>query len=317
MQETDLCPLDDPTITWIPITNFRLPNCKGVFVWELPANKYEISSCLRYVKMLPYSVYRAGAVVTRKNGKVFNRKADILNKKLTLLKQKINNGYIYFCLNGFDIIKKKNVGRTVGLHQLIAQIFKLDGYEKYLKDPKEYTVDHFPDRNTLNNSKENLRFASKSEQKHNTALQKDNKSGYKGVISPRKARYEDGFSYMIQCLRMTYASGEAPNEPRTFPTAKEAAIARDLRIIELENQGKQSRYTPLNFPELRIEHPFVESKLQPHNKGKKVGGIKADKELCAKRQRELRRARKAGTPINPKGKKLKNTNLQQVFCYAN
>jgi hypothetical protein len=59
---------------------------------------------------------------------------------------------------------------SVMLHRFVLGLLEDDGF----------VVDHI-DRNTLNNSKSNLRRCSKGENNRNVAMRKTNTSGYKGV----------------------------------------------------------------------------------------------------------------------------------------
>lgn len=71
----------------------------------------------------------------------------------------------YICNN-----KKKDHTR-VSMHRHIMGCTKGDGKE----------VDHIKSEETLNNTDENLRFATRTEQNRNRGPRKDNTSGYRGI----------------------------------------------------------------------------------------------------------------------------------------
>jgi hypothetical protein len=167
----------------------------------------------------------------------------------------------------------RSAGRWIA--PLVAQTFKVDGYEKWLKNPEKYSVDHI-DRNKTNNHAANLRFATRSEQKHNSGTQRNNQTGYRGVCKdPRKKAY---YRYQIQHQKITYTSSDVG--AKAYKTAEEAARARDLRVIELEKEGIIPIGSFLNFSELREQlDTFSIDGKQAHNIGKPVGGIKSNLEL--------------------------------------
>lgn len=86
-----------------------------------------------------------------------------------ILKPWINHGYYHVRLNG----KLKKI------HRLMAETFipNIEG--------KLY-VDHI-DRNKLNNHIDNLRWVDRSENRFNTGLQKNNKSGQKNICWHKKS----------------------------------------------------------------------------------------------------------------------------------
>ncbi len=69
--------------------------------------------------------------------------------------------------------------------------------------PGGLTVDHL-DGNGLNNQKGNLRFATRSEQMHNRKMNRNNKSGYKGVWVDKKA---GKYRAQVRIDRMRFALG--------------------------------------------------------------------------------------------------------------
>ena len=78
-------------------------------------------------------------------------------------------------VNGYYTVKlcKNGKGKTQRVHQLVAKAF-LDNPDNKL------CVDHV-DNNKLNNTINNLRFATHTENQHNSKMRSDNKSGIKGV----------------------------------------------------------------------------------------------------------------------------------------
>lgn len=101
-----------------------------------------------------YKIYDNGTVIGKRFGKPL---------KLATNKQ----GYLYFimCIDGKKTTKQ--------VHRLVAELFLPNFYGKP-------TVDHI-DRNTTNNSLYNLRWATRTEQNHNTKIRSSNTSGSKGV----------------------------------------------------------------------------------------------------------------------------------------
>ena len=169
--------------------------------------------------------------------------------EIILSKQSDELGYLYV-----NVMLKHSKQTSVPIHVLVAMSWEAPGYEKRLEDPKEYTVDHFPDRDPSNNALENLRYATKSQQKHNSWIQRNNESGYRGVcVDLRPALGRAVYRYQIQINKVRYASHDNGG-PKYYETAEEAARERDIRIIELEEEGKIGiGDTPLNFPEIRFE----------------------------------------------------------------
>lgn len=100
-----------------------------------------------------------------------------------------------------------------------------------LDAPSGMQVDH-KDRNGLNNTRENLRLATHTQNQHNAARRHDNRSGFKGVRrTSRGARWDaricvDGKQKYLGC----------------FATAEEAARAYDAAATELRGE-----FARLNF----------------------------------------------------------------------
>jgi hypothetical protein len=87
---------------------------------------------------------------------------------------------------------------------------------------KGYLIDHI-NRNTLDNRRCNLRFATLSENQMNSGIQKNNTTGYKGVSYCKR---DKAFRASISFKGEKYDLGR-------FDTTKEAAIAYNKKAKEL------------------------------------------------------------------------------------
>ena len=127
------------------------------------------------------------------------------NERELVLKPSINtNGYYYINLSQGGKVKNKRV------HTLIATTFIENEEQKEM-------VDHI-DRNKLNNSVVNLRWATRSENSLNTAA----------VIDAKNIRMTRFGTYYIQFTRKTvrYYVG-------TFASLEEAVFARDTALLDV------------------------------------------------------------------------------------
>lgn len=129
------------------------------------------------------------------NGRVYSKKRKIFLKPFT-----DNMGYLQVQLYNKGKGKKIKVHRLVGLHYLP----KVEGKE---------LLDHI-DRNKHNNHIDNLRWCNHSENKYNTGLQKNNKSGYKQIV------YREG---RAKC----YIVKKVGQSQKGFKTLEEAIEYRD------------------------------------------------------------------------------------------
>jgi hypothetical protein len=119
----------------------------------------------------------------------------------------------------------KNKRRTLRMHRLIMEA----------KDGE--IVDHI-NGNTLDNRKENLRIANKSENGMNRKKQSNNTSGYKGVC-----KHSQTNKWVAQIIKGSYKW-----QCSKYSTAIEAAIAYDKKAIELHGE-----FANLNFPRENYE----------------------------------------------------------------
>ena len=140
-----------------------------------------------------YKVYDNGTVIGK------------LGKTLKLCTNR--DGYLYFSMRIDGKLTTKKV------HRLVAELFLPNFYGKP-------TVDHI-DRNKTNNSLYNLRWATRSQQNHNTNIRCDNSSGSKGVIYYKR---DDSWSAQITI--------NGKRLSKTFKTKELAIIQR--KEYELE-----------------------------------------------------------------------------------
>lgn len=94
------------------------------------------------------------------------------------------------------------------------------------------SVDHI-DRDGLNNQKSNLRLCNQSENIRNSKLSKNNTTGFKGVM------WHKGANKFMAYIRHDYKMYNLG----LFKTAKEAAIARNKKSLELH--GKFAYVNPV------------------------------------------------------------------------
>ena len=129
------------------------------------------------------------------------------NKSNKFLKQSINQSYIY--------VKLMINGRSfnVCVHRLMGEVF-LPNFENLPE------IDH-KDRNKLNNSLFNLKWSSKSDNRHNKGIMSTNTSGYKGVHYDKISRKWIG--------RMTINN---KRKQKQFDTKKKAILyRRELEVL--------------------------------------------------------------------------------------
>lgn len=103
----------------------------------------------------------------------------------------------------------------------------------------EMDVDHI-DHNGLNNQKSNLRICSTMENRRNSKIRKDNRTGFKGVSLFKGRIWKDSktpvFRARIMVQRKEIGLGY-------FESAEEAARAYDSKAVELFGE-----FAHLNFP---------------------------------------------------------------------
>lgn len=110
--------------------------------------------------------------------------------------------------------------------------YKLIHMHRFIMGMPVQKVDHI-NHDGLNNRRENLRTADNSQSQANRSKPRNNKSGYKGV---HQRRDTGKFVAAIAYRNIGYKIGE-------FVTAIEAAVAYDLKAIELHGE-----FALLNFP---------------------------------------------------------------------
>lgn len=112
-------------------------------------------------------------------------------------------------------------------------------HREVLQAPDGVFVDH-RDGNGLNNTKQNLRLCTNSQNSGNAKRRKDNSSGFKGV-TVNKRRYGHRWVAAITCQKKTFYLG-------TFDDPAEAARVYDSKAKELFGE-----FARLNFLENPVE----------------------------------------------------------------
>lgn len=112
-------------------------------------------------------------------------------------------------------------------------------------EPDGVDIDH-EDRNGLNNSRANLRLCTNSQNQANKRRQKNNTSGFVGVVYGKKNRR----------WKATVSWNGAKYDCGSFATAEEAALARDAKAVELQGDfaspNMPDRVDSRNIPRLRL-----------------------------------------------------------------
>ena len=134
------------------------------------------------------------------DGRIWSKKRNIF------LKQSLHNKYMYVCM----FINNKKIKKNI--HRLMGELF-LPNFNNLPE------IDH-KDRNKLNNSLFNLKWGSKSDNRHNKGIMSTNTSGYKGVHYDKISRKWIG--------RMTINN---KRKQKQFDTKKKAILYR--RELEL------------------------------------------------------------------------------------
>lgn len=121
------------------------------------------------------------------------------------------NKYTWRCKVGKDTSYARTVikGKTFYMHQLI------------LPYKGGFIIDH-KDRNGLNNQRENLRYATNSQNQANIKLSSSNTSGYKGVSwNKRMGKWRVQIRFNLQNIYLGY-----------FNNKEEAAAAYNLAALK-------------------------------------------------------------------------------------
>lgn len=138
------------------------------------------------------------------DGRVFNKKFD------RFLTPGITSGYLSVSL------KKNKIGKTHKVHRLVAMAF-LENLEN-----KPY-VDHI-DGNKTNNSVNNLRWATNSENQMNSKMHKDNKLQIKGIYKTENNSY------------CAYITKDGKDYSKYFKKLEDAIIWRKQKEEELHGE---------------------------------------------------------------------------------
>ena len=98
-------------------------------------------------------------------------------------------------------------------------------HRELLNAPKHIMVDHI-NRNTYDNQKLNLRFATKAQNAMNCKVHKHNTSGYKGVS--RHKQMNSWRAYIVKNNKQIHIG--------LFKTLKEAALAYNKKALKIFGQ---------------------------------------------------------------------------------
>tara|TARA_R110002167_G_scaffold177500_1_gene377304 strand:- start:512 stop:1006 length:495 start_codon:yes stop_codon:yes gene_type:complete len=146
------------------------------------------------------------------DGKVFSKK-----QRPGFMKHNINRNYHWVSID--DVNGKKH---TLSVHRIVAQ--------HYIPNPNNYPqVDHI-DRNTSNNSLDNLRWVTPAMNNKNKGMYKTNKSGFKNIH----------YSKAENTWRVQYK--KPINKIKRFKTKKEALCYK--YIIELRIKADHFTLSP-------------------------------------------------------------------------
>lgn len=148
-------------------------------------------------------------------------------------------------LDSKGYVQRFDKKKRIRLHRFIYE-YKVGSISKEIIDHK--------DRNPLNNQINNLREATNKENVLNSTISKTNSVGYKGVKATKHGTYR---VYISNNRKRVYTG--------SFSTAREAAIAYD--IILLENNKTSKEFLLFNCPDASLEE--TESIKQKLKSGKR------------------------------------------------
>ena len=133
--------------------------------------------------------------------------------------------WYHFIKDGKDYAARKRGGEVVFMHRFIMK--EKDG---------AIIIDH-KDLNTLNNTRDNLRRATRAQNAHNIERHKDNQSGYKGVY------WDQQFNrWRTQIMN----EGKRVHIGR-YATKEEAAVAYDKAAIKLHKEFARTNFPKENY----------------------------------------------------------------------
>jgi len=142
------------------------------------------------------------------NGEIYS------NKKKIIMKQRLNKGYFIIGLTN------NKIQTTLLIHRLVYQMFKLENGDEM---PAE--VDHINGIKT-DNSLDNLRGATSSQNQWNRGKNANTKSGHKNIRITKYGTFE---------VRIGIGNGKYYRS-KTFKTLEEAIEHRNIKTMEFHGE---------------------------------------------------------------------------------